>query len=78
MRESSQASSTDQIRVLLELSAQEEVERMMKVLEAQQGGVLRLLMNLDSAHKDNLQLKAELASQYASTAAKEKKMAPEW
>eukprot|EP00603_Paraphysomonas_imperforata_P000104 CAMPEP_0114445106 /NCGR_PEP_ID=MMETSP0103-20121206/18442_1 /TAXON_ID=37642 ORGANISM="Paraphysomonas imperforata, Strain PA2" /NCGR_SAMPLE_ID=MMETSP0103 /ASSEMBLY_ACC=CAM_ASM_000201 /LENGTH=1976 /DNA_ID=CAMNT_0001616687 /DNA_START=129 /DNA_END=6060 /DNA_ORIENTATION=+ len=68
VRESSQSSSTDQIRALLELGAQEEIERLMKVLEVQQGDVLRVLMNMDNLHKENMHLKEELAEQYKALA----------
>lgn len=65
IRESTQASSINQIRAMLELSAQDEVERMMKVLESQQGDVLRLLMNLDKLHKENTKMRDEVSTQMA-------------
>jgi hypothetical protein len=50
---------------MLELSAQDEVERMMKVLESQQGDVLRLLMNLDKLHKEYTKMRDEVSTQMA-------------
>ena len=53
---------------MLELSAQEEVEVLMKILEGQQGEVLNKLMHLKTVCKDMTQLKHTLATQFSSLA----------
>jgi hypothetical protein len=51
---------------MLELSAQEEVEALMKVVERQQGDILRLLMNQTGLYKENTDRSDQVVTQFST------------
>lgn len=53
---------------MLELSAQEEVEVLMKILEGQQGEILTKLMHQKTVVQDMTDIKKTLTEQYAALA----------
>lgn len=68
IQNSTHESSTDQIRAMLELTAQEDVEVLMKILEGQQGDVLTKIMHLKQTCAEMTELKNTLSEQYDSLA----------